>query len=446
MPNETTFILPMSVHTFPRYEFVGNAGAAESGKRGDLPLHNPQRAAIKSVGAASIAAVLIFGIGWLGFYGGWTKPPGAADMLEENDVLSAKPIVMTHGVVRGPGGAGWIVTKLDSGYEPVYLAAALDGDIHGDSHDSTAKSPAGTACAGAFSDADWHPSHFGVLHVHTDHPIDDVGTTAYSGGYTASERAEACGVLEGYFTHGRILQTAKNLRCEVACDGSVPPAISEYFAAQDAWTDATVAKAEAATKSASAAAPGQTPPTSNLEADRPAATRADTTDDDEHEKDENGLGSGGMGSSVSDDLEAALWVAVGYQRRQLKGLQLGSALRAAEYARETATASKDKEESSRNDAAGTAAKSSSSTTTTTRSSGSNSNDEDRTQSFDGTYEGVDLTVGATAWDLTLINNLGDLFDVKPAVLAGQFREDFSKVLKEMEELQTEFKSNEAVNV
>jgi len=378
MLNESTAILPVSVRTFPRYEFVGNTVVAKSGRREDHPLHKPQRAAMKSVGAATIAAVVIFGFGWLASYGSLSTPPGAADIMKENDVLSAKPIVMTHGVVRGASGVGWMVTELDNSYTPAVLSL-----IHG------GNSPTSTACAGAFSDADWHPSHFGVLHLHTDHPGED-GTTAY-GGYTASERAEACGVLEGYFTHGRILQTAKNLQCEVACDGSVPPAISEYFTAQDAWTDAMVAKARAV--DGKLKSPGV-----KLQASNPAASRADTTKEEDDDDDEEG-----GESSDGNDIGAALWVAVGYQRRQLKGLQIGSALRAAEYARMSSGSSSD---------------------------GNDNSSEDRAQSQDGVYEGVNLTMGATAWDLTLINNLGDLFDVKPAVLAGQFREDFSKVRRE----------------
>lgn len=270
-----------------RYEFVGNPVAAEEDAQ-ENTLQGRQHAVKKTVLVASlcIAAFVSSGM-WLGPFYGAAKPAGPVAAMESNAALSAQPVALTHGVVRGAGGDKWAVQPLTR-------------ELHGSTSSVTAGD---AACAGAFSDADWHPSHFGVLHVHAAHPLGGNvgvdGAAAPGRGYTALERAEACGVLEGYFTHARLLQTATNLACEVACDGAVPPEVAQFLAAQDAWTDAMVAKAAAAAK--------------KKQAEGNAAGLANERDAEASEVAEEE-------SSKSDDVEAALWVAVRSRRRRTRRL------------------------------------------------------------------------------------------------------------------------------
>lgn len=104
--------------------------------------------------------------------------------------LSALPnnnVEFTHAVVRSEDG-GWKITPfLRSEYE------------HVNNHP-------GYAAVGTFTDASKHKSYFGELHVRTNP----------NKLYSDQERATAVGVLEGYFTHERMGQTAHNLLCEVS--------------------------------------------------------------------------------------------------------------------------------------------------------------------------------------------------------------------------------------
>ena len=148
----------------------------------------------------------------------------AVGVQEETAAASVPvgPISLTHAVVRGASG-GWEISEV----------AHLDGGADDES----------AAAVGAFSDARQHRSFFGELHIRT----------APSPRYSDDERAEASGVLEGYFTHERILQTAQNLACEVACDGSVPPEIEGFLSTQDLWIEGMVQAAKAARASRTAA-------------------------------------------------------------------------------------------------------------------------------------------------------------------------------------------------
>lgn len=79
------------------------------------------------------------------------------------------------------------------------------------------------AASGLYTDADRHASNFGELHIKTE-PSD---------AYTPAQRAYAAGVLEGYLTHERMLQSARNIACEVSCEEPVPQNILDFFEAQD---------------------------------------------------------------------------------------------------------------------------------------------------------------------------------------------------------------------
>lgn len=190
--------------------------------------------------------------------------------VSEEMAAAPPPEPTRMGARRGADGT-WILETYDGGGGGAYAAVA------------------------AYSPASAHASGFGELHV--------VGR---GGGYSAEDRAFAAGALEGVLTAKKVGETAKNLACEVRCDGSVPAAISDFFDAQENWTDVGVA------------ARGATDP---------------------------------------------LWRSVGLVRRQYAGLILGLA-----------------------------------------------------RSPDGPDD--------PRWAARLINNLGDLFDVKPAVDAGT-REDFA---------------------
>ena len=123
-----------------------------------------------------------------------------------------KPIGLTHAAYRDDNGKWAVVT--------------------------TAASPSVVAARASFTDATSHASNFGELHIHT--------TPDHSGRYSNTERAYAAGILEGFLTHQRIAQAVENLRCEVACDGSVPPLIQKYFEEQDVWA-ASMVEAKSAT-------------------------------------------------------------------------------------------------------------------------------------------------------------------------------------------------------
>ena len=101
-----------------------------------------------------------------------------------------------YGATRGAGG-GWRV------------APAAGGD---DRYAATA----------SFSPAAAHASGFGELRVRS---------LRGAGNFSEEDRAFAAGVLEGYLTAQKIVETGKNLACEVRCDGSVPPGVRGFFRA-----------------------------------------------------------------------------------------------------------------------------------------------------------------------------------------------------------------------
>ncbi|KAH8065718.1 hypothetical protein JL722_97 [Aureococcus anophagefferens] len=116
------------------------------------------------------------------------------------------PQGLTHGVVRG-----------SHGYEVVLLEDADDDAL---------------LASGGYSAGASHASGFGVLKVE-----------AAAGG---ADGFYAAGFLEGaarrYLTHREIVAHAINARCEIACEGRVPPRVAAFLREQEVWTAATVAE------------------------------------------------------------------------------------------------------------------------------------------------------------------------------------------------------------
>lgn len=81
------------------------------------------------------------------------------------------------------------------------------------------------AASGWYAPWTTQKSGFAVLHVEA----------RKSRRYTDRERAYGAGLVEGYLTGEEIMQAAWNSRCEVSCDGSVPPRIREYLEQQQHW-------------------------------------------------------------------------------------------------------------------------------------------------------------------------------------------------------------------
>ena len=201
------------------------------------------------------------------------------------------PVVLTHAVIRTSSGE-WAVVS----------AGEVDE----------------AAARGAFSDATRHDSAFGELHIQT--------SPTPAGSYSDSERAFAAGILEGFLTHERIKQTARNLMCEIDCSGKVPMEIQEWMERQDDWAAEMVRQ--------------------------------------------------------QGDADV-FWAHVGYLRDQFEGLMAGSEI-AATLRRQDSHAGSDPE-----------------------------------------LEAL-AAEPVTLWDVQLINALGDLFDIKPAVLHSR-RQDFAKM-------------------
>ncbi|KAK7254043.1 phospholipase B domain containing protein [Aureococcus anophagefferens] len=113
------------------------------------------------------------------------------------------------GATRGAGG-GWRVAPASGG---------------GDRHAATA----------SFSPAAAHASGFGELRVRS---------LRGAGNFSEGDRAFAAGMLEGYLTAQKIVETGKNLACEVRCDGSVPPGVRGFLAAQEEWIEERLSTAD----------------------------------------------------------------------------------------------------------------------------------------------------------------------------------------------------------
>lgn len=309
-----------------------------------------------AVGAA-LAVACAFGL-----LSGRLPVPAGQAAVAVDEASAPGSVVLTHGVVRGAGGAVWDVERLS----PLEGSGGSDSDAR-------------FAAMGAFTDASEHPSYFGVLHVRS------VPTPAFSD----EERAEASGVLEGYLTHERMHQTAANLRCEVACDGTFPPEIAGFLATQDEWTEEMVGRSAAAAAAFGPEGRGSAP----------------------------GSSASAVGAAAGD---ATYWRHVGFLRRQLGGLRLGSALAGAEVAATGTWRGRPEEtDAFEEDNAGDL---------DLKQEARKEAKRDRREGQGGDVGGgVDLSVGVSVDGLATINNLGDLFDIKPAVLASQHREDFSKV-------------------
>ena len=114
--------------------------------------------------------------------------PAAPQSYPNYEAIS--PVPLTHGVTLE--GGVWKVTEMN----PYELSARTEfGGLN-------------LAAQGLYTDADRHASNFGELHI----------KTKSSDAYTPAQRAYAAGVLEGYLTHERMLQSAVNIACEVSCE------------------------------------------------------------------------------------------------------------------------------------------------------------------------------------------------------------------------------------
>ncbi|KAJ1459661.1 phospholipase B-like protein [Pelagophyceae sp. CCMP2097] len=90
--------------------------------------------------------------------------------------------------------------------------------------------PGDAAARATFTPAAAHASGFGELHVRSE-----PSTT-----FSDDERMFAAGLLEGYLTAKEVVQTAKNLECEVDCGGQAPPPVSAFLARQRDWAQQRV--------------------------------------------------------------------------------------------------------------------------------------------------------------------------------------------------------------
>jgi hypothetical protein len=74
-----------------------------------------------------------------------------------------------------------------------------------------------------------HPSMFGELSVRSNPALSD------------DDQMYAAGYIEGLLTATRIYQSSVNVRCQLACDGSIPDSLRNFVAQNEAWVLGQVA-------------------------------------------------------------------------------------------------------------------------------------------------------------------------------------------------------------
>ena len=207
LPASPTKTLPLSLH-------LPTSASGSSGRY--EPIDGGAR---KSSRRLSIFVAALVGLGCL-----------AATVLTSGRVAASSSSAADEASVymNGDSASSSSSSSATAEDRPIVMTHSAYRDEHGNWGVSTATVAHPVAATATFTDALQHVSNFGELHVRAR-------AHSSSSSYTPSERAFAAGVLEGFLTHRRIRQTAENLRCEMACDGSVPASVQGYLEEQDAW-------------------------------------------------------------------------------------------------------------------------------------------------------------------------------------------------------------------